>query len=85
MSHKRGDGPEFCFKNLLDLNLHSFAEDVSEIVDQSAKEAKIEKKLMTIRSVWSKMPANFDCSNPECPLLGELGGVCVFLGQLVGL
>merc|ERR1719359_2278501 len=48
-------GPEFAFRHLLDLELHHFAEDVSEIVDQSAKEAKIEKKLSNIRNVWSKM------------------------------
>eukprot|EP00931_Biecheleriopsis_adriatica_P036383 TRINITY_DN2095_c0_g1_i5.p1 TRINITY_DN2095_c0_g1~~TRINITY_DN2095_c0_g1_i5.p1 ORF type:complete len:4649 (-),score=1173.32 TRINITY_DN2095_c0_g1_i5:61-14007(-) len=68
-------GPEFCFKDLLDLKLHEFAEDVSEVVDQSAKEAKIEKKLSAIRATWSKMPVTFDTSNPECPLLGELGEV----------
>merc|ERR1719460_2612681 len=53
-------GPEFCFKDLLDLQLHHFAEDVSEIIDQSAKEAKIEKKLTLIRKTWSKMPVEFD-------------------------
>jgi dynein heavy chain len=68
-------GPEFCFRNLLDLELHSFAEDVSEIVDQSAKEAKIEKKLTTIGSVWSKMPIEFDLTIPDCPLLSELGEI----------
>jgi dynein heavy chain len=68
-------GPEFCFKDLLDLQLHEFAEDVSEIVDQSAKEAKISKKLTAIRTIWSKMPVTFDCSNADCPLLGELGEI----------
>jgi dynein heavy chain len=69
-------GPEFCFKNLLDLELHHFADDVSEIVDQSVKEAKIEKKLGIIRNVWSKMQVAWDtATNPECPLLGELGEV----------
>ena len=42
-------GPDFCFKDLLDLQLHKYADDVSEIVDQSAKEAKIDKKLGVIR------------------------------------
>eukprot|EP00929_Paragymnodinium_shiwhaense_P077081 TRINITY_DN3967_c0_g2_i2.p1 TRINITY_DN3967_c0_g2~~TRINITY_DN3967_c0_g2_i2.p1 ORF type:complete len:4576 (+),score=1729.31 TRINITY_DN3967_c0_g2_i2:93-13820(+) len=65
-------GPEFCFRNLLDLQLHEFAEDVSEIVDQSTKESKISKKLTAIRNFWSKQTVNFDLSNPECPLLGEL-------------
>ncbi|CAK0838245.1 unnamed protein product [Prorocentrum cordatum] len=68
-------GPEFNFKNLLDLSLHKFADEVSEIVDQSMKEAKIEKKLNIIRNVWSKMTVTFDLSNPECPLLGDLSEV----------
>ncbi|CAK0903564.1 unnamed protein product [Prorocentrum cordatum] len=68
-------GPDFCFKNLLDLHLHHFADDVSEIVDQSVKEAKIEKKLLRISKDWAKMQVTFDTSNPECPLLGELGEI----------
>jgi len=68
-------GPKFCFKDLLDLQLHHFADDVSEIVDQSVKEAKIEKKLNIIKNTWTKMAVSFDCSNPECPLLGELGEI----------
>merc|ERR1719162_793911 len=68
-------GPEFCFKDLLDLNLHHYAEDVSEIVDQSAKEAKIEKKLATIRTTWSSMPVQFDCAREDCPLLADLGEI----------
>ncbi|CAD7939071.1 unnamed protein product [Amoebophrya sp. A25] len=66
-------GPNFCFKDLLVLNLHHFADDVSEIVDQSAKEAKIDKKLTIIKNTWSKMELRFDMSNPEVPLLAELG------------
>merc|ERR1719440_2524990 len=69
-------GPDFCFHDLLELQLHHYADDVSEIVDQSVKESKIDKKLNTIRQVWSKMPVSWDtASNPECPLLGELGEV----------
>jgi dynein heavy chain len=68
-------GPDFCFKNLLDLQLHHYADDVSEIVDQSAKEAKIEKKLGIIKNTWSNMPVNFDCSREDCPLLADLSEV----------
>lgn len=69
-------GPEFCFKNLTDLHLHQYAEEVSEIVDQSVKEAKIDKKLKAIAGIWSKMGISFDEDTiPECPLLGELGEV----------
>ncbi|CAD7941439.1 unnamed protein product [Amoebophrya sp. A120] len=66
-------GPNFCFRDLLVLNLHHFADDVSEIVDQSAKEAKIDKKLTIIRNTWSKMEMRFNMSNPDVPLLEELG------------
>jgi dynein heavy chain len=68
-------GPEFCFKDLLDLQLHNFADDVSEIVDQSAKEAKIEKKLNVIRQTWQKMTLEFDFTREDCPLLKELGEI----------
>merc|ERR1719393_616503 len=68
-------GPEFCFKDLLDLNLHHFSDEVSEIVDQSAKEAKIEKKLGIIKNTWSQMPVSFDCTREDCPLLADLSEV----------
>jgi dynein heavy chain, axonemal len=55
-------GPNFCFQDLLDLNLHHYADDVSEIVDQSAKESKIEKKLNMIKNTWAKMEMNFNMS-----------------------
>ena len=48
---------DFCFLCLLDLQLHHCADDVSEIVDQSAKEAKIEKKLVITKKIWSSAQA----------------------------
>jgi dynein heavy chain len=48
---------DFCFLSLLDLQLHHCADDVSEIVDQSAKEAKIEKKLVITKKIWSSAQA----------------------------
>eukprot|EP00397_Hematodinium_sp_SG-2012_P006910 GEMP01006947.1.p1 GENE.GEMP01006947.1~~GEMP01006947.1.p1 ORF type:complete len:1073 (-),score=198.73 GEMP01006947.1:270-3488(-) len=68
-------GPEFCFKDLLDLGQYHFADAVSEIVDQSAKESKIEKKLNVIRNTWSKMSVEFNCAREDCPLLAELGDI----------
>ncbi|CAE8644925.1 unnamed protein product [Polarella glacialis] len=65
-------GPEFCFRHLLELELHHFSEDVYEIVDQSDKEAKIERKLFSIRNTWSKMTLDFDCAREDCPLLCDL-------------
>jgi dynein heavy chain len=69
--------PEFCFKDLLELELHKFSEDVSEIVERSQKEQKIETKLTAIKQTWSKMGVDFDSTTvgPECPLLGDLGEV----------
>ena len=72
-------GPEFCFKDLLDLELHNFADDVSETVDQSAKESKIDKKLTQIRTTWQKMALEFDFAREDCPLLKELGEVVEIL------
>lgn len=72
-------GPEFCFKDLLDLELYKFGDDVSEIVDQSVKESKIEKKLVTIRSTWTKLTLEFDRTREDCPLLKDLGEVVEIL------
>jgi dynein heavy chain len=68
-------GPDFCFKDLLDLELHKFADDVGEIVDKSGKELKIEKKLSMIRAVWTKMEMEFDRKREDCPLLAGLDTV----------
>ena len=72
-------GPTFCFKDLLDLHLHKFADDVSEIVDQSAKEAKIDKKLTTIKTTWGKLTLEFDRAREDCPLLADLTPVIEIL------
>jgi len=40
--------PKFCLENLVELDLFKFAEEVNEIVDGAAKEAKIEIKLNNI-------------------------------------
>ena len=52
--------------------LHHFTEDVYEIVDQSNKESKIDKKLLSIRNTWSKMTVDFDFSREDCPVLRDL-------------
>ena len=69
-------GNGFCFKDVLDMKLHRFPDDVSEIVAQSSKEFKIEKKLVSIKSTWSKMQMEFDRSRPDqVPILLNLGPV----------
>ncbi len=68
-------GADFCFKDLLDLQLHKFADDVSEIVDQSAKEEKIGKKLKIIEEFWVKCTVSFDMSREDCPLWKDLAEI----------
>ena len=66
----------FCFKDVVDLHLHKYADDVSEIVAQSSKEFKIEKKLNSIISTWSQMQLDFDRSRPDqVPVLANLAPV----------
>ena len=54
-------------------------DEVSEIVDRSAKESKIEQKLGSIWNTWSKMTVAFNCSCEDRPLLAELGEIAVAL------
>ena len=68
-------GADFCFKDLLDLKLHHFADEVSEIVDQSAKEEKIGKKLKIIEEFWVKCSVSFDTSREDCPLWKDLADI----------
>lgn len=42
-------------KDLLDLNLHEFEEEVKTIVDKSVKEMSMEKTLKELHAVWSTM------------------------------
>jgi len=43
---------KFCLEDLIELKLHTHAEEVSEIVDNANKEAKIEKKMDEIEAAW---------------------------------
>jgi len=44
--------PKFCLRDIIDLELYRFAEDVNELVEGAQKEATIEKKLNTIVKTW---------------------------------
>jgi dynein axonemal heavy chain len=52
-------GPDFCLKNLLDLELHRFVADVEEIVELATKESKIATQLEKIEAVWTDMKLDF--------------------------
>jgi dynein heavy chain len=45
---------------VLDLKLHLFENQVNELVDVAAKEAKIEKKLKNIEQAWTKIQFEFE-------------------------
>ena len=42
----------FCLNDLINLELHKFAEEVQDLVDGAGKEAKIESKLKVIIEIW---------------------------------
>lgn len=59
----------FCLENLVELDLFKYAEEVNEIVDGAAKEAKIETKLNVIAKVWEESAFEFK-EYKEVPILG---------------
>ena len=46
------DDPKFCLRDIIDLELYKYAEDVNELVEGAQKEAGIEKKLTGIVDYW---------------------------------
>jgi dynein heavy chain len=58
----------FCLQDLVELDLFKFAEEVNEIVDGSAKEAKIELKLNNIQKTWETNSFQF-VEYKEVPIL----------------
>ena len=52
-------GPNFCLKDMLDLELHKFQETVGDIVDEADKQAKIKIQLGKIGVVWADMKLEY--------------------------
>eukprot|EP00906_Rhabdomonas_costata_P031047 RCo043883 len=50
----------FTMKELLDLGLHAFVEDVANIVEKATKELSIEKNLKKIIDVWENMAFTYE-------------------------
>jgi len=44
--------PKFCLRDIIDLELYRFSDDVNELVEGAQKEAGIEKKLNNIINTW---------------------------------
>lgn len=74
-------GPNFCLDDLLRLNLHARAADVSEIVVCAQKEARIDKKLREIASIWGEKNLAFSLQHEDTPLLLPLDDTIETLEQ----
>lgn len=65
------NSPKFCLDDLIQLELHKFSEEVTELVDGAQKESKIEFKLNTIQGIWEEYVFEFK-DFKEVPLLSAL-------------
>lgn len=66
--------PKFCLEDLIQLQLHRYAEEVTELVDGAQKEAKIEQKLGVIQKTWETQVFDFK-EYKEVPILGALDDI----------
>ena len=65
------NSPKFCLDDLIQLELHKFSEEVTELVDGAQKESKIETKLNMIQGIWEEYAFEFK-DFKEVPLLAAL-------------
>ena len=70
--------PKFSLQDLITLELHKFSEEVQELVDGAAKEAKIETKLKIIVEVWESQFFQFKEWN-ENPILGAMDEIVEYV------
>jgi dynein heavy chain, axonemal len=72
------NSPKFCLDDLINLELYRFSEEVTELVEGAAKEAKIETKLNIIQKTWDIQVFEFKEWN-ENPILGALDEIIEFV------
>jgi len=80
------EADDFTLSNLVDLKLHEFANQVSEIVEKATRELGLEKQLSKLNDTWTDN-ATFQITYEECtrPDYGEvwlLGSTEIILEQL---
>ena len=63
--------PKFCLNDLIEMELHKFVDDVNELVDGAAKEAKIDVKLTAIEKTWEDFDFEFK-EYKETAIMGAL-------------
>ena len=65
------NSPKFCLNDIIEMELHKFVDDVNELVDGAAKEAKIDIKLANIVKTWEDF--NFEFKEyKETSIMGSL-------------
>jgi len=68
------NSPKFCLNDLIEMELHKYVDDVNELVDGAAKEAKIDTKLAVIMKTWEDF--NFEFKDyKETAIMGSLDEV----------
>jgi len=71
--HIDPEADDFTLQKLIEMGLHRFEEDVSNIVEKATKELSIEKALTKIIDVWDKMVFTYDYHETlETQLLGPI-------------
>ena len=67
------DDPKFCLRDIIDLELYKYAEDVNELVEGAQKEASIEKKLTGIVDYWGDSTVLFFKEYKDTKILDTAG------------
>lgn len=67
------DDPKFCLRDIIDLELYKYAEDVNELVEGAQKEASIEKKLTGIVDYWGDATVLFFKEYKDTKILDTAG------------
>ena len=72
--------PHFTLQNLIDLELHRYAEDIGTIVEKSTKELGIEKALGKIEVAWDKLEFTYEYDKQyDTYLLGPIDDIVELL------
>jgi len=72
--------PQFCFADLIKLDLFKIAEDVSELVESAQKEQNLEKKLTKIEKTWEDQNFTFEGKDDTYILnITDLGDITEFV------
>jgi len=72
------NSPNFCLDDLCKLQLFKYNEEITELVDGAAKEAKMEGKLIVIERIWEEQKFEFK-DYKDTAILGGLDEIVEFV------